>query len=41
MLGKAPNPNSPLPELVPVKIPITDLKVFNDDVEMIIEGSVG
>jgi hypothetical protein len=41
MLGKAPNPNAPSPELVPVKIPIVDLKVFNNDVEMIIEGSVG
>lgn len=41
MLPKADNPNTPLPDLVPVKIPILDLKVFNDDVEMVIEANVG
>jgi hypothetical protein len=41
MLPKADNPNTLLPDLVPVKIPILDLKVFNDDVEMVIEANVG
>ena len=46
ILGKAPNPNNkqgqpPLPELVPVKLPIRDLTVSNNDVELILEGNVG
>jgi hypothetical protein len=42
MLRATDNPNgSTLPDLVPVKIPIRDLRVFNDDNEMIIEASVG
>ena len=41
MLPKAPNPNALLPELVPVKIPILDLKVFNDDTVMVLEANVG
>jgi hypothetical protein len=41
MLPKTANPNTAFPELVPVKVPIRDLKVFNNDVEMIIEGNVG
>jgi hypothetical protein len=46
LLKKAPNPNDqpgqpPLPELVPVKIPIRDLTVFNNDFELVLEGSVG
>lgn len=35
-----PNPGAPL-KIVPVKIPIRDLKVFNDDLEMVIQGNVG
>lgn len=35
-----PNPGSP-PTLVPVKIPIRDLVVFNNDQEMVVEGNVG
>lgn len=35
-----PNPGFP-PTLVPVKIPIRDLRVFNDDREMVLEGNVG
>jgi hypothetical protein len=35
-----PNPGSPA-KLVPVKMPIRDLKVFNDDLEMTIEANVG
>ena len=42
MLRATDNPNgSTLPDLVPVKIPIRDLRVFNDDKEMIIEANVG
>jgi hypothetical protein len=41
MLPKADNPNTPSPDLVPVKIPILDLKVFNNDVEMVLEANVG
>jgi hypothetical protein len=41
MLPKADNPNTPLPELIPVKIPIRDLTAFNNDVEMILEANVG
>jgi hypothetical protein len=46
VLDKAPNPNNrsgepPLPELLPVKLPIRDLTVFNNDVEMVLEGNVG
>ena len=46
ILDKAANPNNkegqpPLPELVPVKLPIRDLTVSNNDVELIIEGNVG
>jgi hypothetical protein len=35
-----PNPGAP-PKIVPVKIPIRDLKVFNDDKEMVLQGNVG
>ncbi|MGB3919728.1 MAG: hypothetical protein WBL18_01190 [Methanothrix sp.] len=35
-----PNPGAP-PKIVPVKIPIRDLKVYNDDKEMVIQGNVG
>jgi len=35
-----PNPGAPL-RVVPVKIPIRDLKVFNDDKEMVLQGNVG
>jgi hypothetical protein len=42
MLPATANPNgAALPDLVPVKIPIRDLRVFNDDNEMVIEASVG
>jgi hypothetical protein len=42
MLGAAINPNPGIPiQLIPVKIPIRDLRVFNNDVEMILEGNVG
>lgn len=46
ILEKAANPNNkqgqpPLPELVPVKLPIRDLTVSNNDVELILEGNVG
>jgi hypothetical protein len=46
ILGEAPNPNDrpdqpPLPKLVPVKLPIRDLTVFNNDVELVLEGNVG
>jgi len=46
ILPKAENPNNrpnetPLPELLPVKIPIRDLTVSNNDVEMVLEGNVG
>lgn len=45
IMEKAPNPNNlpgepSLPELLPVKIPIRDLTVFNNDVEMVLEGNV-
>ena len=35
-----PNPGPPT-TIVPVKIPIRDLKVFNDDQEMVLEANVG
>jgi hypothetical protein len=35
-----PNPGPPA-SLVPVKIPIRDLRVFNDDREMVLEANVG
>lgn len=35
-----PNPGSPS-QLIPVKIPIRDLRVFNNDVEMVLEANVG
>lgn len=42
ILEATTNPNGPPPsQLVPVKIPIRDLNVFNNDVEMILEGNVG
>jgi hypothetical protein len=41
MLDEANNPNQSLPKLLPVKIPIRDLKVFNDDQEMVLEGNIG
>jgi hypothetical protein len=46
ILDKAPNPNNksgqpPLPDLVPVKLPIRGLTVSNNDVELILEGNVG
>jgi hypothetical protein len=46
IMEKAPNPNNrpgepPLPELLPVKLPIRDLTVFNNDVEIVLEGNVG
>ena len=46
ILGKESNPNNkqgqpPLPDLVPVKLPIRDLTVSNNDVELILEGNVG
>lgn len=42
ILPAGANPNNPAgPALVPVKIPIRDLRVFNTDVEMVLEGNVG
>lgn len=41
ILGAANNPNGGGPPLVPVKIPIRDLTVFNDDAEMILQANVG
>ena len=42
ILEATANPNGPPPaQLVPVKIPIRDLNVFNNDVEMILEANVG
>ncbi|MFN0104847.1 MAG: hypothetical protein ACKV2U_22535 [Bryobacteraceae bacterium] len=42
ILPQAPNPNGGFPPvIVPVKIPIRDLRVFNDDVEMVMEANVG
>ena len=42
ILEAAPNPNPGAPsQLIPVKIPIRDLRVFNDDVEMVLEANVG
>ena len=42
MLDEATNPNPSGPaKLIPVKVPIRDLKVFNNDVEMVLEGNVG
>jgi hypothetical protein len=35
-----PNPGTPA-LLVPVKIPIRDLRVFNTDTEMVLEANVG
>jgi hypothetical protein len=42
ILEAAPNPNSGSPlMIVPVKIPIRDLKVFNDDHEMVLTANIG
>jgi len=46
ILEEAANPNQVeggpvLPSLVPVKVPIRDLRVFNDDTEMVVEANVG
>lgn len=42
MLPAASNPNPGFPPvIVPVKVPIRDLRVFNDDVEMVLEANVG
>lgn len=42
ILDAAANPNPGGPAvLVPVKIPIRDLLVFNNDLEMVLEGNVG
>ncbi len=42
ILPAATNPNPPgTTPLVPVKIPITDLRVFNDAKEMVLEATVG
>jgi len=42
ILEATANPNQGgVPLIIPVKIPIRDLKVFNNDQEMIIEGNVG
>ncbi|HZU86316.1 MAG TPA: hypothetical protein VFF78_02460 [Anaerolineaceae bacterium] len=42
ILEAAANPNPGYPtSIVPVKIPILDLRVFNNDREMVLEGSVG
>lgn len=42
ILKAANNPNGGFPaQLMPVKIPIRDLKVFNDDQEMVLEGNIG
>lgn len=42
MLEGTTNPNLGGPaSLVPVKIPIRDLRVYNDDREMVLEGNVG
>jgi len=42
ILDATANPNSGAPVyLVPVKIPIRDLQVFNNDREMVLEGNVG
>jgi hypothetical protein len=42
ILEVADNPNPGLPaSIVPVKIPIRDLNIFNNDQEMVLEGNVG
>lgn len=41
ILGATQDPNDPTRQLVPVKIPIRDLTVFNDDLEMVLEGNIG
>jgi hypothetical protein len=42
LLKATTNPNGPPPpELVPVKLPIRKLQVHNDDLEMVLEASVG
>ena len=42
ILGETANPNDPPPDsLVPVKIPIRDLTIFNNDVEFVVQGNVG
>ncbi len=42
MLKATANPNPGFPSsIIPVKIPIRDLRVFNNDREMILEGNVG
>lgn len=41
ILPAVPNPNATFLQLVPVKLPIRDLKVWNDDQEMVIEANLG
>ncbi|NTV47203.1 MAG: hypothetical protein HGB11_11930 [Chlorobiales bacterium] len=42
ILEAAPNPNgATLPQLVPVKIPIKNVTVYNDDLEMVVQANVG
>jgi hypothetical protein len=41
ILEATANPNPGLPAIVPVKIPIRELAVYNDDREMVLQGSVG
>ena len=42
ILEAAANPNPGAPsQIIPVKIPIRDLRVFNNDVEMVLEANVG
>lgn len=42
ILGAAPNPNGGVPPtLFPVKIPLLDFKVYNTDVEMVVETNIG
>jgi len=42
ILDETANPNDPPPDsLVPVKIPIRDLTVSNNDVEMVLQANVG
>jgi hypothetical protein len=42
IMEAAANPNGGVPlSIVPVKIPIRDLRVFNDGQEMVLEGNVG
>lgn len=42
ILDKAPNPNPGFPpQLIPVKIPLRDFRVFNTDAEMVVETNIG